>query len=121
MAAQVLAIVPLTMYIGSFVMSLLVELVDRRLGRRLTYCVGGALGLAACTWLQLGTGYSYVKYEVYLVAFLLGAAGSVVLVTSLGVTADLIGRDTDKGALIYGIMSFTDKLANGIAVVAIQY
>jgi hypothetical protein len=49
-----------------------------------------------------------------------GACGSIILVTSLGITADLIGDKTDSGAFVYGIMSFTDKLANGIAVVIIQ-
>lgn len=43
------------------------------------------------------------------------------LVTSLGITADLIGHDTDTGAFVYGSMSFVDKLANGIAVILIQY
>lgn len=51
---------------------------------------------------------------------LLGAGGSVVLVTSLGITADLIGDKTSSGAFVYGVMSFTDKLANGIAVIIIQ-
>lgn len=43
------------------------------------------------------------------------------LVTTLGVTADLIGPDTDSGAFVYGSMSFADKLANGVAVMIIQH
>lgn len=43
------------------------------------------------------------------------------LVTSLGVTADLIGKNTESGAFAYGIMSFTDKLSNGVVVMLIQY
>jgi len=43
------------------------------------------------------------------------------LVTSLGVTADLIGKNTESGAFAYGIMSFTDKLSNGLVVMLIQY
>ena len=35
-------------------------------------------------------------------------------------TADLIGESTDSSALIYGLMSLTDKVANGLAVVLIQ-
>lgn len=42
------------------------------------------------------------------------------LVTSLGLTADLIGNATNIGAFVYGAMSFSDKLANGLAVVLIQ-
>lgn len=43
------------------------------------------------------------------------------LVTSLGVCADLIGQNTENGAFVYGIMSFTDKLSNGFVVMLIQY
>lgn len=43
------------------------------------------------------------------------------LVTSLGITADLIGRNTENGAFVYGVMSFMDKLSNGFAVMLIQY
>lgn len=50
----------------------------------------------------------------------LGSAGSIILVTSLGITADLIGDKTGSGAFVYGVMSFCDKLSNGIAVIVIQ-
>ena len=43
------------------------------------------------------------------------------LITSLAVTADLIGGQVESGAFVYGAMSFTDKLANGISVYIIQY
>lgn len=43
------------------------------------------------------------------------------LVTSLGLTADLIGENTESGAFVYGAMSFTDKLCNGLVVMVIQY
>lgn len=43
------------------------------------------------------------------------------LVTSLGVCADLIGQNTESGAFVYGVMSFMDKLSNGFAVMLIQY
>ena len=43
------------------------------------------------------------------------------LITSLAFTADLIGSHVESGAFVYGAMSFTDKLSNGIAVFVIQY
>jgi hypothetical protein len=49
-----------------------------------------------------------------------GAGSSVMLVTSLGITADLIGPNIESGAFIYGVMSFMDKLSNGVAVTVIQ-
>ena len=37
------------------------------------------------------------------------------LVTSLALTAEFIGTDTDSSAFIYGLMSLTDKVSNGLA------
>ena len=42
------------------------------------------------------------------------------LVTSLSITADLIGSNVESGAFVYGAMSFCDKLSNGAAVMLIQ-
>ena len=43
------------------------------------------------------------------------------MVTSQGIVADLIGENTSHGAFVYGLMSFADKLSNGIAVYVIQH
>lgn len=51
---------------------------------------------------------------------ILGAGSSITLVSSLCVTADLIGPHSHQGALIYSIVTFADKLVTGIAVVAIE-
>ena len=34
--------------------------------------------------------------------------------------ADLIGRKTEHGAFVYGALSFTDKLANGVLIFVLQ-
>ena len=49
-----------------------------------------------------------------------GCSGCILLITSLGLTADLIGDQVQSGALIYGLMSLTDKISNGLAVLLIQ-
>lgn len=42
------------------------------------------------------------------------------MVTSLCITADLIGPNTDSGAFVYGAVTFADKLFNGVAVMIIE-
>lgn len=49
-----------------------------------------------------------------------GAGSSVTMVSSLCFTADLIGSHTENGAFIYSVVTFADKLLNGIAVMAIE-
>lgn len=120
MGAESLAVVPLVMFLASFVMSLLVKILNKKCGRKLAFLFGAVLGVAACVWIHFGSGVNYTKYEIYPVASLLGAGSSVMLVTSLGITADLIGLNTESGAFVYGAMSFIDKLSNGLAVALIQ-
>ncbi|XP_008551681.1 major facilitator superfamily domain-containing protein 12 [Microplitis demolitor] len=121
MPATSLAIIPLIMYLSSFKVSLIIERINTKLGRKISYALGVLLGISACVWIWFGQGTNFTKLYIYPVSLLLGASGSMMLVTSLGVTADLIGPNTESGAFVYGAMSFTDKLSNGIVVMAIQY
>merc|ERR1719188_232830 len=60
------------------------------------------------------------QYGIFFVAIIIGSSSCVLLITSLGLTADLIGDHIESGALIYGLMSLTDKISNGLAVLLIQ-
>ena len=60
-------------------------------------------------------------YGIFIAAALFGAAGSAVLITSLSLTAELISNNTESAAFVYGAMSFTDKVSNGLAVMVIQH
>ncbi|KAM9718407.1 major facilitator superfamily domain-containing protein 12-like isoform 2-T3 [Menidia menidia] len=64
--------------------------------------------------------YLVMGQQVYGAAVLLGAGSATILVISLAMTAELIADQTQSGAFVYGAMSFTDKLANGVAVMMIQ-
>lgn len=121
MPATSLAYIPLTIYISSFLMSLIIERLNTKWGRKTAYSIGAFFAICACVWIKFGNDDTYIKYEIYAVAVLLGFAGAIMLVTSLGVTSDLIGKNTESGAFAYGVMSFADKLSNGVVVMLIQY
>lgn len=121
MPATALAVIPLIMYLSSLKMSLIIERINTKLGRKIAYLIGFIQGASACIWIFFGEGQSFTNYFIYPCSLLLGAGGSVMLVTSLGITADLIGKNTQSGAFVYGAMSFTDKMANGVAILLIQY
>ena len=73
-----------------------------------------------CIWVAFGESESYRTWGVYIVASLLGIAGSTLLITSLSITADLIGCNVEGGAFVYGFMSLVDKFSNGIVIMIIQ-
>ncbi|XP_039422228.1 major facilitator superfamily domain-containing protein 12 isoform X4 [Corvus cornix cornix] len=117
LSKKYIATIPLVMYVSGFLSSFLMKPVNKWIGRNLTYFVGILVVLAFASWVALARP---VGDEIYGLAVLLGAGSATILVTSLSMTADLIGTNTHSSAFVYGAMSFTDKMANGLAVMAIQ-
>ncbi|GIY20405.1 major facilitator superfamily domain-containing protein 12 [Caerostris darwini] len=116
-----IAVIPLVIFISGFLASFIVKFQRKLFGIKWTYFLGCVLGIMSCIWIYIGEGESYSTYQLYAVAVLIGVAGSTLLIISLAFTSDLIANSTTSGAFVFGAMSFVDKLANGIAVVVIQY
>ncbi|XP_013177457.1 PREDICTED: uncharacterized symporter sll1374-like [Papilio xuthus] len=120
LAARSLAVIPLAMYLGSLLAAGAQRLAPRSFTRKLNYFLGSVCSLAAFIWIYLDTDYEYKVYYIYVVAVLIGFGGSQMLVTSLSLTADLVGDRTEASAFVYGLMSFTDKLSCGAVIAIIQ-
>ncbi|KAK2843975.1 hypothetical protein Q5P01_010634 [Channa striata] len=112
-----IATIPLVMYVSGFLSSFIMKPVSKLIGKCLTYFVGLLLIMAFSYWALLD---DKMGQRVYGAAVLLGAGSATILVISLAMTAELISDQTQSGAFVYGAMSFTDKLANGVAVMIIQ-
>ncbi|XP_062371558.1 major facilitator superfamily domain-containing protein 12a isoform X2 [Sardina pilchardus] len=112
-----IATIPLVMYVSGFASSFIMKPVSKLIGKSLTYFIGLLLIMAFAYWVLLDT---HMGSAVYGAAVLLGAGSATILVMSLSLTADLIGDQTQSGAFVYGAMSFTDKVANGLVVMVIQ-
>uniref|UniRef100_A0A6Q2YND0 Major facilitator superfamily domain containing 12 n=1 Tax=Esox lucius TaxID=8010 RepID=A0A6Q2YND0_ESOLU len=112
-----IATIPLVMYVSGFASSFIMKPISRRIGKCMTYFVGLLLIMAFSYWVLLD---DKMGDQIYVTAILLGAGSATILVMSLSMTADLIGDQTQSGAFVYGAMSFTDKVANGLAVMIIQ-
>jgi len=118
--ASMVARVPLVMFAASFVASFPTKIANRYVGRHITWLLGAGVGLAASVTVFLAEGAAMKQWGIYLVAVAFGACSSALLITSLGMTADLIGEETSSSALVFGLMSLTDKVANGLGIVLIQ-
>uniref|UniRef100_K9J160 Major facilitator superfamily domain-containing protein 12 n=1 Tax=Desmodus rotundus TaxID=9430 RepID=K9J160_DESRO len=112
-----IATIPLVMYLSGFFSSFLMKPINKWLGRNMTYFAGLLVILVFAAWVALA---DELGVAVYAAAVLLGLGSATILVTSLAMTADLIGPHTHSGAFVYGAMSFSDKVANGLAVMVIQ-
>ncbi|XP_041059690.1 major facilitator superfamily domain-containing protein 12a isoform X1 [Carcharodon carcharias] len=111
-----IAMIPLVMYISGFLSSFLMKPVNKCFGRNMTYFFGLVMILAFAYWVW----FFQMEKSIFGAAVLLGTGSTTILVTSLAMTADLIGENTQSGAFVYGSMSFTDKIANGLGVIIIQ-
>ncbi|XP_034002741.1 major facilitator superfamily domain-containing protein 12 isoform X3 [Trematomus bernacchii] len=85
---------------------------------KITYLVGLLLVVGFAVWVLVDK--SMGAETIYGAAVLLGAGSASILVMSLSMTATLIGEQTGSAAFVYGSMSLTDKLANGLGVLLIQ-
>ncbi|XP_016350562.1 major facilitator superfamily domain-containing protein 12-like [Sinocyclocheilus anshuiensis] len=112
-----IATIPLVMYVSGLVSSLLMKPVNKWIGTSMTYFVGLVPIMVFSFWVLVDTN---MGPRVYGATVLLGAGSAVILVMSLSMTANLIGDQRQSGAFVYGAMSFTDKVANGIGVMIIQ-
>ncbi|XP_059200260.1 major facilitator superfamily domain-containing protein 12-like [Centropristis striata] len=112
-----IATIPLVMYLSGFLSSFIMKPVTKLIGKSLTYFVGLLLIMAFSFWVLVDIR---MGQQVYGAAVLLGAGSATILVISLSMTAELIADQTQSGAFVYGAMSFTDKVANGVAVMIIQ-
>lgn len=108
------------MYVSGFLSSFLMRSLNDRIGKKWTYFFGCNIGLLAYIWIYFGQGDSFNNVQIYGVCALIGVSSSTMLISSLGMTNDLIGHNTTSGAFVFGAMSFLDKLSNGLAVMAIQ-
>ncbi|XP_065566090.1 major facilitator superfamily domain-containing protein 12-like isoform X2 [Artemia franciscana] len=115
-----LATVPLSFFVSGLFASLLIRPLRLILSKKVIFSIGVILGLVPSILIWYDSSEVYKQYGVYLVAILYGAAGSILLVMSLAITAALIGDNIGSGGFVYGAMSFTDKLSNGLAVFFIQ-
>lgn len=112
-----IATIPLVMYLSGFLSSFIMKPVNKLIGKSLTYFIGLVLIMAFSYWVLVDES---MGQRVYGAAVLLGVGSATILVISLAMTAELIADQTQSGAFVYGAMSFTDKLANGLCVMLIQ-
>ena len=119
MDATDIAIVPLLIYVSSFLATLVSKPMNARFGRRVSYTIGTLLaGLAFAAMLSITPEFSYLVYPA---AILLGAGNATLMVTTVSLEADLVGSGCPTGAFVYGSFSLLDKAGNGVLILAIQY
>ncbi|KXJ08608.1 Major facilitator superfamily domain-containing protein 12 [Exaiptasia diaphana] len=122
LSKETIAIMPLIVYISGFVSTFFAKPLNQYMGRKVTFSIGCIIMICACTSFRFISihGDNYKQQFMYGGSVALGIGGSVMLITALAIISEMIGKNKETGAFVYGAMSFVDKLSNGIAVQIIQ-
>uniref|UniRef100_A0A914HG82 Uncharacterized protein n=1 Tax=Globodera rostochiensis TaxID=31243 RepID=A0A914HG82_GLORO len=114
-AKQFVALLPLTAYLASMLASLVLGSTPRA-GGKLLFMSGAFVGALNCAAFYHPPPWPGIGLVLFGIAALLGITQALLLICSLNATAQLINRNTESGAFVYGAMSFLDKLSNGVIV-----
>ncbi|KAK3882696.1 hypothetical protein Pcinc_012943 [Petrolisthes cinctipes] len=114
---ELIAVVPLVMSLSGVGASFFLRLLRKGLGKKSCLVVGIVVGLLGCTISSLTW---MPEWLVYITAVLWGVSGSLMVVLSLALASSLISHNVDSSAFVYGSLSFTDKIVNGVVVLIIQ-
>lgn len=115
-----IAIIPLISFLASFVASIAMKFMNRLFGPKMAYLFGSIASISGCLWVALAAPANASSYELAMIAVLFGAGSSITMISSLCITADMIGKHVDQSGFIYSAVTFADKLITGIVVFVIE-
>uniref|UniRef100_A0A0N5AFJ7 Major facilitator superfamily domain-containing protein 12 n=1 Tax=Syphacia muris TaxID=451379 RepID=A0A0N5AFJ7_9BILA len=112
------AIIPMVCYAASFFFTIptSIQRFNRYINKKVIFIVGCIFGIANCIWMR----FPLNEASLFIVAIIFGGVQAVLLVGSLAFSSDMINKNTESAAFVFGAMSFLDKLANGVAYQIIE-
>ena len=116
-----IASVPLTVFFAGLLSTCVCERLTRTLGSEGLTFVGCVTVLLSCGGIPSSSPRPRpLSPYVYVIAVLLGSGTGIVGVSALSLICDVVGDCCESGAFVYGAMSFSDKIANGVAIMAAE-
>nr|XP_018908406.1 PREDICTED: major facilitator superfamily domain-containing protein 12-like isoform X3 [Bemisia tabaci] len=85
------------------------------------YFVGTLACIFGCLFVYFNPRSEETIVYIYIAAGLFGVGSAITTVVSLCITANLVGPNTERGAFVYSLVTFADKLLNGLAIVIIEF
>jgi cyanate permease len=113
-----IATVPMVSFVASFVMSVIYKQCYQLVGGRIGYLAGCVFGLAGCFWVFIEQKHD--EWELYSLAMLLGSGHSLLVIASLNMTAEMIGKHTAQGGSVYSAVAVFDKIITGVIIYFIE-
>lgn len=108
-----IATVPLVSFLASFVASMALKYTNRKVGHQISYFFGSLISISGCAWVRsFVSSPTASTYELYGIALLFGAGSSITMISSLCITADMIGKHADQSGLSFSTFTEINFLLN---------
>eukprot|EP00667_Euglena_gracilis_P007107 EG_transcript_7168 len=118
MPALALALVPSTFFVGQMVASVCLPTLSTRFRPEMLFIASLALVSFGCLVTYFACHFS--RSIIYAGGFVLGIGCGATMVGSMAFVADLVSTKRQMAAWVYGLMSFTDKVSGGVALLLLQ-
>jgi len=115
---EAIAYFPLIVLIFGAFSSMAVKQLTKKFSNKLVFIMGAFMVMGVSVWLL--SIPRNAKQSVYGAACLAGSGTSIMLVTALTMTADLIGDNQGSSAFVYAAMSLSDKMSTGAVIALVQ-
>lgn len=113
------AVVPAIIYICSFFVSVTLQEMTWTGQRLKVFFTAGSV-----LWILSGAGIlilpSSMHDLMYLLSIIIGVANALMTVTCISMQSFLVGEDTDGCGMVYGTLSFLDKISCGVALYVLE-
>ena len=109
--ALVALVITIVQYVNSHLVS---SFYYKRIGRKNTLMLGTLFSILSSLIMVFLTPST--NWVMFLVAILVGISQTLVLSTGINLISDVVGADGSKGAFVFGIYSFLDKISSGLAI-----
>ncbi|CAL4065747.1 unnamed protein product, partial [Meganyctiphanes norvegica] len=114
------AYIPLVMYVSGFLTAIAMKPVNKHLGRKVMHLYRSLLSAKKCLWGFIRNNPIFIFNYFYVAFILLSVEKTGMKVNSLFIHPIICSPNVESGAFVYGAMSFTDKISNGLAVMLVQ-
>ena len=131
LSADMIAIIPLIMYVAGFSISLVLKFVTDKFGYKIAFVLSCIVGIGkilaeqmqkryftfrgilfyhniskndfkgGCAWIWFSCEKCGSEYNIFGIAIMMGAGGSAMLINSLAIVASLIGNNLGKNSVLF--------------------
>ncbi|XP_021948309.1 major facilitator superfamily domain-containing protein 12 isoform X1 [Folsomia candida] len=117
---EYLAIIPGVCQLSALLASLLVKIILCYSTKKVAIILGASFVFVGCAWLGFDSPEAIRSGNIFLLATFLGAGTGMIIVVSTSFVSDLIGKNTESGAYVFGSIAFFHNLLGGFVVFVVQ-